>query len=97
MQRPEKDGSRDLYPGRTGIKDSSPVWEGVAVLCKSADGRSLLMVLQGQPHDPPLPYAEQALSCLAAYRDDAHLSAWRPSGLSAPALEARRFVGDGVR
>lgn len=36
---------------------------------------------------PPLPYIEQAISCLAAYRDDAHLAAWQPSGLSATALE----------
>ena len=28
-------------------------WEGVAVLCKSADGRSLLMVLQGCPDEKP--------------------------------------------
>jgi hypothetical protein len=34
-----------------------------------------------------LPYIEQALSCLSGYRDDAHLTAWRPAGLSAQALE----------
>lgn len=28
-------------------------WEGVAVLCKSADARSLLMVLQGRPDEEP--------------------------------------------
>lgn len=38
--------------------------------------------------DPPLPYIEQAMSCLAAYRDDAHLAAWKTSGLSGPAMEA---------
>ncbi len=37
---------------------------------------------------PPLPYAEQAFSCLNAYRDDAHLAAWQPGGLSAAALES---------
>jgi hypothetical protein len=37
--------------------------------------------------DPPLPYTEQAISCLVAYRDDAHLAAWRGTGLSATALE----------
>lgn len=37
---------------------------------------------------PPLPFSEQAISCLAAYRDDAHLAAWQPSGLSGPALES---------
>ena len=41
------------------------------------------------PHpEPPLPYMEQAFSCLSAYRDDAHLAAWQASGLSAVALEA---------
>jgi hypothetical protein len=38
--------------------------------------------------EPPLPYIEQAISCLAAYRDDSHLAAWRLSGLSAIALES---------
>ncbi|MFQ5811758.1 MAG: NUDIX hydrolase [Anaerolineae bacterium] len=28
-------------------------WEGVAILCRSADGRSLLMVLQGRPDEEP--------------------------------------------
>ena len=37
--------------------------------------------------DPPLPYLEQAFSCLSAYRDDAHLAAWQESGLSATELE----------
>jgi len=36
---------------------------------------------------PPLPYIEEAISCLNAYRDDAHVAAWQPSGLSATALE----------
>lgn len=36
---------------------------------------------------PPLPFIEQAFSCLAAYRDDAHLAAWRSSDLTATALE----------
>lgn len=47
------------------------------------------------PETPPLPYIEQALSCLNAYRDDAHLAAWRPSGLSAPALEALTLLWRG--
>lgn len=42
--------------------------------------------------EPPLPYVEQALSCLAGYRDDAHLAAWQPSGLSAAALEALTLI-----
>lgn len=41
---------------------------------------------------PALPYIEQAISCLAAHRDDAHLAAWQPSGLSATALEALTFL-----
>jgi len=37
--------------------------------------------------EPPLPYFEQIVSCLHAYRDDAHLAAWKPGGLDAPTLE----------
>lgn len=37
--------------------------------------------------EPPLPFIEQAISCLYAYRDDAHLAAWKNSNLSATALE----------
>jgi hypothetical protein len=44
---------------------------------------------------PPLPYIEQAFSCLGGYRDDAHLAAWQPSGLSATALEALTFLWRG--
>lgn len=40
------------------------------------------------PASPPLPFFEQAMSCMGAYRDDAHLAAWQPSGLSAAALES---------
>ena len=36
---------------------------------------------------PAMPYIEQAFSCLAAYRDDAHLAAWQTSSLSATTLE----------
>jgi ADP-ribose pyrophosphatase YjhB (NUDIX family) len=42
--------------GESGFSESGftePAWQGVAVLCKSKDGRSLLMVLQGQPHEKP--------------------------------------------
>jgi hypothetical protein len=42
--------------------------------------------------DPPLPYTEQAISCLVAYRDDAHLAAWRGTGLSATALESLTLI-----
>lgn len=33
--------------------DSLQNWEGVAVLCRSTNGRSLLMVLQGRPDEEP--------------------------------------------
>lgn len=42
--------------------------------------------------EPPLPYSEQAISCLSAYRDDAHLAAWRKTGLSAIGLEILTFI-----
>ena len=38
--------------------------------------------------NPPIPFIEQAMSCLSAYRDDSHLASWRISGLSAIALES---------
>ena len=38
--------------------------------------------------DPPMPFIEQAFTCLSAYRDDAHLAAWQKSDLTATALEA---------
>lgn len=37
---------------------------------------------------PSLPFTEQLISALAAYRDDAHLAAWQMTGLSAAALES---------
>jgi hypothetical protein len=45
--------------------------------------------------EPPLPYVEQAFSCLGGYRDDAHLAAWQPSGLGATALEALTYLWRG--
>jgi len=45
--------------------------------------------------NPPMPYIEQALSCLSAYRDDAHLAAWQRSGLSAMALESLTMLWRG--
>ena len=45
--------------------------------------------------DQPLPYIEQSLSCLAGYRDDAHLAAWRQTGLSATALETLTLLWRG--
>ena len=45
--------------------------------------------------EPPLPYFEQAVSCLHAYRDDAHLAAWRPGGLDAPTLETLTLLWRG--
>jgi len=45
--------------------------------------------------EPPLPYFEQGVSCLHAYRDDAHLAAWKPGGLDAPALETLTLLWRG--
>lgn len=45
--------------------------------------------------EPPLPYSEQSISCLAAYRDDAHLAAWRKTGLSAIGLEVITYIWRG--
>jgi DNA-binding PadR family transcriptional regulator len=48
------------------------------------------------PHiDPPMPFIEQAISCLSAYRDDAHLASWCSSGLSASALESLSLIWRG--
>ena len=45
--------------------------------------------------DPAMPYIEQAISCLSAYRDDAHLASWCSSGLSASAMESLSLVWRG--
>ena len=42
--------------------------------------------------EPSLPFIEQAISCLYAYRDDAHLAAWRNSNLSATAFEVLTYL-----
>lgn len=47
------------------------------------------------PIDPPMPFIEQAISALWAYRDDAHLAAWQHSGLSATALETLTLLWRG--
>lgn len=44
---------------------------------------------------PPVPFIEQAISCLSAYRDDAHLASWCSSGLSASAMETLSLVWRG--
>lgn len=60
------------------------------------DTWSIRLSYQLMPQETPrLPYIEQAISCLRGYRDDAHLAAWQPSGLSAPALEALTLVWRG--
>lgn len=46
-------------------------------------------------NEPPMPYIEQAISCLSAYRDDAHLASWQSSGLSAIALESLTLIWRG--
>jgi hypothetical protein len=45
--------------------------------------------------DPPMPFIEQSISCLAAYRDDAHLASWCSSGLSASAMESLTLIWQG--
>jgi Mn-dependent DtxR family transcriptional regulator len=47
------------------------------------------------PLSPPLPFIEQAFSCLEAYRDDSHLAAWRGSSLTATSLEALTLIWRG--
>ena len=47
------------------------------------------------PAMPPLPFSEQVLSCLAAYRDDCHIAAWRPSALAGPTVEALTLLWRG--
>jgi hypothetical protein len=47
------------------------------------------------PIDPALPFIEQSISCLSAYRDDAHLASWCSSGLSASALESLTLIWRG--
>lgn len=42
--------------------------------------------------DPPMPFIEQTISCISAYRDDAHLASWRSSDLSATALESLTMI-----
>lgn len=46
-------------------------------------------------YEPAMPYIEQAISCLSAYRDDAHLASWQSSGLSAIALESLTLIWRG--
>jgi hypothetical protein len=45
--------------------------------------------------DKSMPFIEQAISCLSAYRDDAHLAAWCSSGLSANAMESITLIWRG--
>jgi hypothetical protein len=47
------------------------------------------------PIDPQMPFIEQAISCLAAYRDDAHLASWQSSGLSAISMETMTVIWRG--
>lgn len=47
------------------------------------------------PLEPPLPFTEEAISCLNAFRDDAHLAAWQHTGLSALAFEALSLLWRG--
>ncbi|MCK4819670.1 hypothetical protein KA005_28145 [bacterium] len=47
------------------------------------------------PINPPMPFIEQAISCLSGYRDDAHLASWCSSGLSANAMESLTLIWRG--
>jgi len=47
------------------------------------------------PIDPQMPFIEQAISCLAAYRDDAHLASWQSSALSAISMETMTVIWRG--
>lgn len=47
------------------------------------------------PSSSPLPFIEQAFTCLEAYRDDSHLAAWRKSSLTATSLEALTLIWRG--
>lgn len=42
--------------------------------------------------EPSMPYIEQAISCLSAYRDDAHLASWCASGISASGMECLTLI-----
>lgn len=44
------------------------------------------------PLEPAMPFIEQSISCLTAYRDDAHLASWCSSGLSASAMESLTLI-----
>ena len=44
------------------------------------------------PIDEYMPFIEQAFSCLSAYRDDAHLAAWRSTDLSAISMETLTVI-----
>ena len=46
-------------------------------------------------NEPSMPFIEQAISCLSAYRDDTHLASWQTSGLSAIALESLTLIWRG--
>lgn len=45
---------------------------------------------------PPLPFIEQALTCLEAYHDDAHVAAWQEAGLNPAEVEVLTYLWRGV-
>jgi hypothetical protein len=47
------------------------------------------------PVEQAMPFIEQSISCLAAFRDDAHLASWCSSGLSASAMESLTLIWQG--
>ncbi|MGD9094140.1 MAG: MarR family winged helix-turn-helix transcriptional regulator [Anaerolineales bacterium] len=46
-------------------------------------------------HNPVLPFIEQSLTCLSAYRADAQLASWGRTGISATALETVTLLWNG--
>jgi len=72
-----------LVQGMLGTPPPPDIWS-VGLSCKLLPDK-----------DPPLPYTEQLVSCLNSYRDDSHIAAWQPSGLSAMAIEALTFLWRG--
>jgi predicted transcriptional regulator len=41
---------------------------------------------------PPMPFIEQSISCLYAYRDDCHLAAWQHTGLTATSMDVLTLI-----
>lgn len=42
--------------------------------------------------NPQMPFIEQAISCLYAYRDDCHLAAWQQTGMTATSMDVLTLI-----